>query len=306
MTRPVPYPADVRAKGWRFELDHEKIRQSDTWTLAKDAGRPWLLMLWMVAWEQTPCGSLPNDDELIAARIGMPVEMFAAMRNVLLRRWYEAEDGRLYHDTMTLHVMEMIGKRRSEADRKAKARQQRATPLDESAEIPADVPRDFPGTDAGLHRESDTRTSTSTNKTSVPDGTDTGTAAPKPPRKRRGAAPAAQLVNVDDLVAAGVKQQHAEDWLTVRTKKNLPLTPTAWSDVKNQAEQAGLTVGEAVRQATVNGWGGFKSSWLSRGAGPPDGRNRGPMGNKFAAAAADIFGGATRSEVIDVEAHSPH
>lgn len=303
MTRPVPYPAKVRAKGWRFELDHEKIRQSDTWTLAKDAGRPWLLMLWMVAWEQTPCGSLPNDDELIAGRIGMPLETFATMRSVLLRRWYEAEDGRLYHDTMTLRVLEMIEKRRSEADRKA--RQRDKTPEGVDGGLPV-VPRDAGGTGAGVHPQSDTRTGTSTRNTSVPTGTDTGATAPKPPRKRRGAAPPAQLVTVDDLIAAGVKQQHAEDWLTVRAKKSLPLTPTAWSDVKNQAEQAGLTVGEAVRQATVNGWGGFKSSWLMRGVDPPSHRGQGQRPTKFSAAAADIFSDSKNPEVIDAETHSPH
>lgn len=303
MIRPVPYPAKVRAKGWRFELDHEKIRQSDTWTLAKDAGRPWLLMLWMVAWEQTPCGSLPNDDELIAGRIGMPLETFTSMRGVLLRRWYEAEDGRLYHDTMTLRVLEMIEKRRSEADRKARQRDKTPETVEDR---PADVPRDANGTLAGIPPQSDTRTGTSTSNTSVPDGTDTGTAAPKARRKRRAAAPEVRLVTLEDLIAAGVKQQHAEDWLTVRAKKSLPLTLTAWSDVKTQAELAGLTVGEAVRQATVNGWGGFKSSWLMRGVDPPGHRGQGQRPTKFSAAAADIFSDSKNPEVIDAEAHSPH
>jgi hypothetical protein len=40
-----PYPADTRAAGWRFDLDTTRIRQSDTWTLARPEIRPWLLML---------------------------------------------------------------------------------------------------------------------------------------------------------------------------------------------------------------------------------------------------------------------
>lgn len=79
----APYPGDTRAKGWRFDLDHERIRQSDTWALATAELRPWLLMLWMVAWEQTPCGSLPDSDELIAARIGMSSKAFDKHRAVL-------------------------------------------------------------------------------------------------------------------------------------------------------------------------------------------------------------------------------
>lgn len=118
MTRPVPYPADTRAKGWRFELDHERIEQSDTWALAPADVRPWLLMLWLTAWRQEPCGSLPNDDELIAAKIGMPLKAFAKVRSKLMRGWWEAEDGRLYHDTIVLRVKEMAGVRDKTASRK--------------------------------------------------------------------------------------------------------------------------------------------------------------------------------------------
>ena len=27
MTLPAPYPADTRAKGWRFEIDYEKVEE---------------------------------------------------------------------------------------------------------------------------------------------------------------------------------------------------------------------------------------------------------------------------------------
>ena len=85
--RPAPYPSDLRAKGWRFALDYERIVQSDTWALASPSMRPWLLMTWMVAWQQTPCGSLSNSDELNAARIGMEVDQFVSNRKILLRGW---------------------------------------------------------------------------------------------------------------------------------------------------------------------------------------------------------------------------
>ncbi len=119
MTIKAPYPADTRAKGWRFVLDHERIRQSDTWALATPAQRPWLLMLWMVAWEQTPCGSLPDSDELIAARIGINMDEFQQSRAILLRGWEMADDGRLYHPVITGQVIEMIAKKARETERKA-------------------------------------------------------------------------------------------------------------------------------------------------------------------------------------------
>lgn len=162
MTNPAPYAGDTRAKGWRFELDHERIRQSDTWALAAPEIRPWLLMLWMTAWEQTPCGSLPDDDELIAARIGMPLDQFQAARARLLRGWWQADDGRLYHDTMTERVLEMIERRDGERNRKAEYRARKQAELAaaqrQQAKNRPDTSPGSPdlshGTDAGLPRDS--------------------------------------------------------------------------------------------------------------------------------------------------------
>lgn len=162
MTIPAPYPSDTRAKGWRFELDHERIRQSDTWALAAPEIRPWLLMLWMTAWEQTPCGSLPQDDELIAARIGMPLDQFRAAKPRLLRGWWLADDGRLYHDTLAERVLEMIERRDGERSRKAEYRERKKAELAE-AERKQRGNRPGPslgspdlshGTDKGLTRDS--------------------------------------------------------------------------------------------------------------------------------------------------------
>lgn len=134
----APYPADTRAKGWRFELDHERIRQSDTWALTPAEYRPWLLMLWMVAWEQTPCGSMPDDDELICARIGMASKAFSKAKASLMRGWWKATDGRLYHKVITERVLEMMDCRRKEAERKRGYRGRSG----ESHGSPEDVPRD--------------------------------------------------------------------------------------------------------------------------------------------------------------------
>jgi hypothetical protein len=156
-----PYAADVRAKGWRFELDHERMRQSDTWVLTPPELRPWLLMLWVVAWEQTPCGSLPNDSELIAARIGMPAEQFRASQSKLMRGWTPASDGRLYHHVIVERVNEMLTKRegaraRQEAWRKAR---HEAQPEGDAAEV-TDKSR-VPNGVSRVTNDTSTRTSTS-------------------------------------------------------------------------------------------------------------------------------------------------
>jgi hypothetical protein len=179
-----PYPADTRAKGWRFELDIERVMQSDTWALAQPELRPWLLMLWVVAWQQVPCGSMPSDDALIAARLGMKPTAFKKVRDVLMRGWWAANDGRLYHGTVAERVLDMLG--RKEGDRKRKADYRARMEAERKAAESSGVPGMSHGTDAGRTVESggsdDTRTGTSTGfKTknlSVPDGTDADASPP--------------------------------------------------------------------------------------------------------------------------------
>jgi hypothetical protein len=137
--RKAPYPPDTRAKGWRFELDYEQVEQSDTWGVTKPEARPWLLMLWMTAWKQVPCGSLPADHEVIAGKIGAPDALWKKHKATLLRGWWLAEDGRLYHNTLATRVAEMMRKRRSDADRQASKRAREASDSDPS---PSDVTRD--------------------------------------------------------------------------------------------------------------------------------------------------------------------
>ena len=123
MALPAPYPADTRAKGWRFEIDYEKVEQSDTWDLATEVpmAQPALLMMWLMAWTQAPCGSLPNDENLIRVKCRIPAKSWPALRPILMRGWYLAEDGRLYEAAMTQRVLEMIGERQRKGYLKFKA-----------------------------------------------------------------------------------------------------------------------------------------------------------------------------------------
>lgn len=169
--RPIPYPADTKAKGWRFELDLERVMQSDTWALATPDVRPWLLMLWTTAWQQNPCGSMPSDDTLLAARLGMAPKAFAKAKAVLLRGWWVADDGRLYHDTIVERVLDMLRQRDAERDRKAayRTKQEAARKALESTGVPqmshgtdGVQPWDSGGSDA---TRTSTRTRTSTGLT---------------------------------------------------------------------------------------------------------------------------------------------
>lgn len=140
--RPAPYPAETRAKGWRFELEYERIEQSDTWAIAEEVpmAQHALLFMWLAAWKQEPCGSFPNDEAVIRSKCRVPLKLWAGLRNVLMRGWWLAEDGRLYHPTITARVLEMLEYRKKTAERvakhKAAMREQRAgntLPTGESA-----------------------------------------------------------------------------------------------------------------------------------------------------------------------------
>lgn len=132
----------------------EAIKASDTWLLAKTgAVRGALLLLWAEAWQQTPCGTLPKDEELIALLIDMAPPAFQKNRKVLLRGWYEAEDGRLYHETITRRVLSMLDKRASDAKRAAT---RRARASDSHVSPPEDTPESRV-THTGSRSEFDTK-----------------------------------------------------------------------------------------------------------------------------------------------------
>lgn len=172
--KPPPYPENTRAKGWRFELDLECIEQSDTWALAPAELRPWLLMLWATAWKQVPCGSLADDDALIAVRIGMKPALFMKNREILMRGWWKAQDGRLYHDTVALRVAEMLDVKEKGRQRKTEYRKRKTAEEQKLSHGTAmGQPRDGHGIDPARD-DTGTGTGTGTYFSSVPNGTEAG------------------------------------------------------------------------------------------------------------------------------------
>lgn len=247
-----PYPATTKAGGFKFELDCERIAQSDTWALAAPCQRPLLLMLWFIAWQQKPCGSLPKDDTLNTARLGMEADVFQSNKAILLRGWVEADDGRLYHPIITQLVLEMMDRKASNAQRQAAYRQRRLVARDSETNEKhhtENVVTHY----SGVSDDTTTTTNTTTIANEfIPNGIRTVST-----RK------SSKTLCVSDLVAEGVAQQHAEDWLTVRKAKRAPLTRAAWIDMKTEAAKAAISPAEAVRIAASSSWQGFKASWLA-------------------------------------------
>ena len=130
-----PYPADTKSNGFRFELDVDRLKRSDTWVLATPEMRPWLLMVWMVAWDQIPAGSLPADKAAIAAHLGMDARLFQANADILLRGFKPHSDGRLYHPFVASRVLEMISRRKGTAERMKRLRDASVRTCDASPSV---------------------------------------------------------------------------------------------------------------------------------------------------------------------------
>ena len=64
-----------------------------------------------------------------------------------------------------------------------------------------------------------------------------------------------ETVTLADLVAEGVNEAHARDWLIVRGKKTL--TPTAWKRLKSDAADHNGTPAEAAQICAERGWQGL-------------------------------------------------
>jgi hypothetical protein len=71
-------------------------------------------------------------------------------------------------------------------------------------------------------------------------------------------------LTVDDLVALGVDEQVAIDWFAVRRDKgSKTLTVTALNAVVREAEQAQLSLFDAIKVSIEANWIGFRATWYA-------------------------------------------
>lgn len=65
-----------------------------------------------------------------------------------------------------------------------------------------------------------------------------------------------------DLVALGVTEQIAADFLAVRKAKRAPLTQTALTAIQREAASYGISLGDALSVCASRGWQSFKAEWM--------------------------------------------
>lgn len=112
-----PVPADVDLRGYSsFMLDVDRLLASELVALATPEEAWAALLLWCRAWKQSPPGSLPNDDRVLASFSGAGAK-WRKVRAMALRGFVECSDGRLYHRVLCEQV-DAAWKRRQEHDKK--------------------------------------------------------------------------------------------------------------------------------------------------------------------------------------------
>jgi hypothetical protein len=79
----------------------------------------------------------------------------------------------------------------------------------------------------------------------------------EPSKNRKG------TVNITpDNLLAGVSEKIAHDFIALRKAKKAPVTETALSGIKREAEKAGYSLERALQTCCERGWVGFKAEWV--------------------------------------------
>lgn len=71
-----------------------------------------------------------------------------------------------------------------------------------------------------------------------------------------------------DLVAEGVDEQTAAEFIAMRVKKRSALSAKALDGIKAEALKAGWSLQDAIAKCLARGWQGFEAAWVERDARP--------------------------------------
>lgn len=66
----------------------------------------------------------------------------------------------------------------------------------------------------------------------------------------------------------GVSDKVAQGWVAVRREKKQANTLIAFELVKKEAEKAGLSLEQAIKESVERSWAGFRASWLDKETEP--------------------------------------
>ena len=64
------------------------------------------------------------------------------------------------------------------------------------------------------------------------------------------------------LIALGVKEQTARDWMQVRKEKKASNTETAFRKIEQEIGKSGASAEDCIRMSAECSWAGFKAEWM--------------------------------------------
>lgn len=180
-------------------------------------------------------GSIPNDLEELAEICGCPDDVLANAWQVLSKCFVDRGDGRL--------VNEKLESLRTDTDKTRLARAESG----KKGAIAKQMPSNSSANASNCHIEEKRR-----EEKSKGEKKNTVARAPDPP--------------------VGVSESVWSDFLKVRKAKKAPMTDTALEGIAREAQKAGWTLEDAIRECGERNWTSFKAEWVNKpvsGAGPP-------------------------------------
>lgn len=121
---PIDPSCDLRGMPF-MPLDIVRLFDSDLYALSTGDEFKAAFSLWGKAFLQVPAGSLPKEDRILAHLSGAGSK-WAKVRDMALRGWVEASDGRLYHPVVVEKAKEAWAARLAQRARTEAARAARA------------------------------------------------------------------------------------------------------------------------------------------------------------------------------------
>jgi hypothetical protein len=99
-------PPDCDLRDFEFmPLDVQRLFNSDFWLEATSDHKAAAIELWGRAWHQTPAGSVPAKEAILAALSGAR-DKWPDVRDLVMRGWVDGGDGRMYHPVVCEKALE--------------------------------------------------------------------------------------------------------------------------------------------------------------------------------------------------------
>lgn len=123
-----------------FMLNTERLLASELWATSTGEEFKAAVALWCRAWKQTPPGSLPDDDRVLASFSGAG-KRWPKVRDTALHGFVKCSDGRLYHQVLCEDVVRAARKKKERHERTLAATEARKKHRDDDRHVDRDDQR---------------------------------------------------------------------------------------------------------------------------------------------------------------------